>query len=167
MQHAQPIPSSFPWRAATLVVGALAALELVALIALGAVRLAPSHHVAAATKKQQQPVHDAASAPRVKAPPAVPLRPRARVKVLVLNGNGVAGAASAEAQHLEVAGYRIGGATNAQRHDYAQSMVMFVPGWQKEARRLAHDAGVRMVAPLDGLPPRQLKGSTIVLLLGT
>jgi len=166
VQHAQPIPSSFPWRAATLVVGALAALELVALIALGAVRLAPSHHAAAATKKQQ-PVHTAASAPRIKAPPAVPLRPRARVKVLVLNGNGVAGAASAEAQHLEVAGYRIGGATNAQRHDYAQSMVMFVPGWQKEARRLAHDAGVRMVAPLDGLPPRQLKGSTIVLLLGT
>jgi hypothetical protein len=166
VQHAQPIPSQFPWRAATLVVGALAALELVALIALGAIRLAPSHHAAAATKKQQ-PVHHAVSAPRVKAPPAVPLRPRARVKVLVLNGNGVSGAASAEAQHLEVAGYRIGGATNAQRHDYAQSMVMFVPGWQKEARRLAHDAGVRMVAPLDGLPPRQLKGSTIVLLLGT
>jgi hypothetical protein len=97
----------------------------------------------------------------------VPLRPRARVKVLVLNGNGVAGAASAEAQHLELAGYRVGGATNAQRHDYAQSMVMYVPGWVKEARRLAHDAGVRMVAPLDGLPPQQLKGSKIVLLLGT
>jgi hypothetical protein len=26
---------------------------------------------------------------------------------------------------------------------------------------------VRMVAPLDGLPPRQLRGSKIVLLLGT
>jgi hypothetical protein len=45
--------------------------------------------------------------------------------------------------------------------------VMYVPGWVKEARRLAHDAGVRMVAPLDGLPPQQLKGSKIVLLLGT
>ena len=89
------------------------------------------------------------------------------VKVLVLNGNGVAGAASAAAQHLEVAGYRIGGATNAQRHDYARSMVMYVPGWVKEARRLAHDTGVRIVAPLDGLGPRQLRGSKIVLLLGT
>jgi hypothetical protein len=166
VQHAEPIPSQFPWRAATLVVGALAALELVALIAIGAIRLAPAHHTVAATKTRT-PVHQAAPAPRVAAPPAVPLRPRARVKVLVLNGNGVAGAASAEAQHLSVAGYRIGGATNAQRHDYAQSMVMYVPGWLKEARRLAHDAGVRMVAPLDGLPPRQLKGSTIVLLLGT
>jgi hypothetical protein len=166
VQHAEPIPSQFPWRVATLVVGALAALELVALIAIGAIRLAPAHHAAAATKTPTA-VHHAAAAPRVAAPPSVPLRPRARVKVLVLNGNGVAGAANTEAQHLEVAGYRIGGATNAQRHDYAQSMVMYVPGWLKEARRLAQDAGVRMVAPLDGLPPRQLKGSTIVLLLGT
>jgi hypothetical protein len=43
---------------------------------------------------------------------------------------------------------------------------MFVPGWIKEARRLARDAGVRMVAPLDGLRPAQLKGSVLVLLLG-
>jgi hypothetical protein len=167
VQHAEPIHSQFPWRTTTLVVGALAALELVALIAIGAIRLAPAHHAAATTKKSPQPVHHMAPASRVAATPAVPLRPRARVKVLVLNGNGVAGAASAEAQHLELAGYRVGGATNAQRHDYAQSMVMYVPGWVKEARRLAHDAGVRMVAPLDGLPPQQLKGSKIVLLLGT
>jgi hypothetical protein len=167
VQHAEPIPSPFPWRTATLVVGVLAALELVALIAIGAVRLAPSHH-ATVVKHTPQPVHRTAPAPQVApAPPAVPLRPRAHVKVLVLNGNGVAGAASTEAQHLELEGYRIGGATNAQRHDYAQSMVMYVPGWVKEARRLAQDAGVRMVAPLDGLRGAQLKGSTIVLLLGT
>jgi len=166
VQHAEQIHSQFPWRTTTLVVGALAALELVALIAIGAVRLAPAHHAVAA-KHTQQPVHRTAPAPHVEAAPSVPLRPRAHVKVLVLNGNGVAGAASAEAQHLQVSGYRIGGATNAQRHDYARSMVMYVPGWVKEARRLARDAGVRMVAPLDGLPRRQLRGSTIVLLLGT
>jgi hypothetical protein len=86
--------------------------------------------------------------------------------VLVLNGNGVSGAASSEAARLEAQGYRIGGATNAERHDYARSMVMFVPGWIKEARRLAQDAGIRMVAPVDGLHPSQLKGSGVVLLLG-
>jgi hypothetical protein len=167
VQHAEAIPTQFPWRTATLVVGALAALELVALIAIGGVRLVPAAHHAAAATHKPRPAHHTAAAPSVAAPPAVPLRPRARVKVLVLNGNGVAGAANAEAQHLAVAGYRIGGATNAQRHDYAQSMVMYVPGWLKEARRLAQDAGVRMVAPLDGLPPAQLKGSKIVLLLGS
>lgn len=89
------------------------------------------------------------------------------VRVLVLNGNGVSGAAAGAAQHLELEGYRIGAATNAPRHDYAQSMVMYVPGWVKEARRLARDAHVRLVAPIDGLEPAQLKGSKVVLLLGT
>jgi hypothetical protein len=42
-----------------------------------------------------------------------------------------------------------------------------VPGWVKEARRFARDTGVRLVAPVDGLTPAKLKGSKIVLILGT
>jgi hypothetical protein len=103
----------------------------------------------------------------VAAVPSHPLRPRAHVRVLVMNGNGVSGAASSAAQRLEVEGYRIGGATNAPRHDYARSMVLYVPGWVKEARRLAHDTGVRLVAPVDGMRPSRLRGSKIVLLLGS
>jgi hypothetical protein len=89
------------------------------------------------------------------------------VRVLVLNGNGVSGAAAGAAQRLEIEGYRIGGTTNAARHDYSKSMVMFAPGWAKEARRLAHDERVSLVTPLDGVKPGQLKGSKLVLLLGT
>ena len=99
--------------------------------------------------------------------PSHPLRPRGRVRVLVLNGNGVSGAAATAAQRLQLEGYRLGGAGNAPRHDYARSMIMYVPGWSKEARRLGRDTGVRLVAPLDGLRKTQLKGSKIVLLLGT
>ncbi len=165
MQHAAQIPTTFPWRAATLVVGALAAAELVALIAIGAIHAAPKHRHTA------QPVHAAKTAtppvPHVAPPPSHPLKPRSLVRVLVLNGNGVSGAAAAAAQRLQLEGYRIGGATNAARHDYARSMVLYVPGWVKEARRLAHDAGVGLVAPVDGLRGPQLKGSKIVLLLGT
>jgi hypothetical protein len=86
--------------------------------------------------------------------------------VLVLNGNGVTGAASAEAARLQSDGYRVAGAVDAERHDYAESMVFFVPGWQKEARRLAHSVGIRVVAPIDGIRGPQLKGSKVVLLLG-
>jgi hypothetical protein len=46
-------------------------------------------------------------------------------------------------------------------------MVLYVPGWVKEARRLAHDTGVRLVAPVDGMRPSRLRGSKIVLLLGS
>jgi hypothetical protein len=98
--------------------------------------------------------------------PQTPLRPRSHVRVLVLNGNGVTGAAAAAAARLQGDGYAIGGSTNAQRHDYARSMIMFVPGWAKEARRLARDSGIRMVSPVDGLRPAQLRGSKVVLLLG-
>jgi hypothetical protein len=166
MQQVHYFPSSSPWRVATLAVGAVALVELVALLVVGGVRLAPSHRtVAASASPAKTPA--AKPAVHVKLAPTHPLRPRGHVRVLVLNGNGVSGAAAAAAQRLEVEGYRIGGATNAARHDYAKSMVMFVPGWAKEARRLARDAGVPLVTPLDGLKATQLKGSKIVLLLGT
>jgi hypothetical protein len=100
-------------------------------------------------------------------PPTHPLRAHDRVSVLVLNGNGVQGAAASTASRLRAVGYRIGAAQNAQRHDYARSMVMYVPGWVKEARRLAHETGVKVVAPVDGVTPARLKGSQVVLILGT
>jgi hypothetical protein len=98
---------------------------------------------------------------------SLPLRPRSRVAVLVLNGNGRQGAAGAEAARLQGVGYRIAGATNAGRRDYARSMVMYAPGYGKEARRLARDAGVRLVAPADGMTPAALRASPLVLLLGS
>ena len=164
MQHAEHIHTSFPWRTATLVVGTIAAAELVALVGIGAVHLAPKHPAAAAKAiRTPPPVHVNKVAPL----PSPPLRARTHVRVLILNGNGVQGAAATEAARLQSAGYRIGGAQNAQRHDYAQSMVLYVPGWIKEARRLAHDTGIRLVAPVDGLRPAALKGAQAVVILGT
>lgn len=165
MDHAQPIPESFPWRAATFVVAAIAAAELIALACIGAIHLAPKHaHAAAAAA----PVAHAAT-PKRKAPvvPSHPLRARSAVRVLVLNGNGVQGAAGTEASRLRLDGYRIGATRNAARHDYAQSMVLYAPGWLKEARRLARDTGFRVVAPVDGLRPSALKGSKLVVILGS
>ena len=173
MQHAEHPPSVFPWRAATIVVGAIAAVELVALIGIGGVHLAPRVHAAKAGAAKPTVEKPVAAKPRAVQPPAVPrvpshpLRPRARVSVLVLNGNGVQGAASSKAASLQGLGYRVGGAENAERHNYARSMVMYVPGWVKEARRFGHDTGVRLIAPVDGLTPGKLKGSKIVLILGS
>ena len=165
MQHAEPIPTSFPWRGATLVVGAIAAVELLVLIGVIALHFAPKHAVArsAASTKARPVVH---ATKRVAAVPSHPLRARSRVHVLVLNGNGAQGAASTEAARLLRAGYRIGGAENALRHDYARSMVLYVPGWVKEAKRLARDTGIKLVAPIDGLTPAKLKASQAVVILG-
>jgi LytR cell envelope-related transcriptional attenuator len=167
VQHAEPIPTSFPWRGATLIVGAIAAVELLVLIGIVALHLVPKQAVArtAAPAKTHhaKPVQHIARA----AVPSHPLRARSHVHVLILNGNGVQGAASTEAARLQSAGYRIRGAENALRHDYARSMVLYVPGWVKEAQRLAHDAGIKLVAPIDGLTPAKLKASQAVVILGS
>ena len=169
MDHVQELPAPFPWRAVAVLAAGVALVELVALVAIGLMHLAPKATAEPTPRTAAtvaHPRHVPVRAVRRVTVPSIPLRSRSHVRVLVLNGNGVTGAASAEATRLEAQGYRIGGATNAERHDYARSMVMFVPGWIKEARRLAHDTGIRMVAPVDGLHAAQLRGSGVVLLLG-
>jgi hypothetical protein len=172
VEHAPSLSRSFPWRTATIVVGAVAAVELVALALVGGTRVAqlvrPLVHPHAA-KAAAAPPHRAAAHVKPLQLPAVPshpLLPRTRVSVLVLNGNGVSGAASTEAARIQGLGYRVPVAKNAARHDYARTMVLFRPGYAAEARRLARDAGVHLVAPVDGIRTSQLRGSQLVVILG-
>jgi hypothetical protein len=167
VDHAQQLSHDFPWRTATVVVGIVATVELVALIGIGATRLAApvrAHATAAAKHTATAPTPRHATM-RVVTPPAPALRPRARVSVLVLNASGVNGAAGAKAQGLQTIGYGASRSENAPPHDYARSMVMYVPGYAQEARRLGRDAGIGMVAMLDGMRKAQLKGSQLVIVL--
>jgi LytR cell envelope-related transcriptional attenuator len=178
----------FPWRTATYVASAIAALELLGLVGVGAFVVAHPfrhHGTTATTASSTTPAvttpattahHVATVARRVAPIPAKdrvapvaphPIRARSQVRVLVLNANGVQGAAHSEAAHLQGLGYPIGGAANAPSHHYSQSMVMFVPGYAKEARRLARDTGIKLVAPVDGLTQSALSGSRLVVLLGS
>jgi hypothetical protein len=43
---------------------------------------------------------------------------------------------------------------------------MFRPGFEREARRLAKDLGVRRVVPLDGMRPAELQGAHVALVVG-
>jgi hypothetical protein len=168
VDHAQQLPHTFPWRTATVVVGAVAVLELVVLIGIGAARFAPTAHTHAVTAA----THPAATKTirratrHVAAIPTHPLRPRAKLSVLVLNGNGVSGAAGAEATTLQALGYGRSLSQNAPRHDYATSMVMYAPGYAQEGRRLGRDAGVHVVSLVDGMSRAQLRGSQLVVVLG-
>jgi hypothetical protein len=167
VEHAPQLSHPFPWRLATGVVGVIAVVELVALIAIGAVRLAPTHHAKAAAAQAKHSAVPVRPVVHVPPPPSHPMKARALTRVLVLNGNGRQGAAGSQALQLTTLGYSVAGAENAPRHDYAHSMVMYVRGYLPEARRLARDIGLRMVAPVDGLSPSRLQGSKLVVLLGT
>ena len=98
--------------------------------------------------------------------PSRPPVPRSRVSVLVLNGNGTSGVAGATATRLLGRGYRSATAANAPDTAYATSLVLYRRGWAPEAQRLARDAGVRIVSPLDGRPPAGSGRDQIVVILG-
>jgi len=97
---------------------------------------------------------------------ATPLRPRSRISVLVLNGNGMSGAAGTTATRLLGRGYHSAAATNAAVDNYATSLVLYRPGWEREAQRLAHDAGIRVVAALDGRLPAGSGRDQLVVIIG-
>jgi LytR cell envelope-related transcriptional attenuator len=168
-----------PWRTRTLIVTGIAAVELLALVAVGVVVLGKGwfQHVraSAAPKAAQSAAHHAAraalrpTAPAAKPKIVLPARPmvtRVQTGLLVLNGNGQSGAAGAEARAVRAHGYPVVAVGNAKRNDYAASIVMYRPGYDREARRLAHDVGIAVVSPLDGLLPSQLKGAKLMIILG-
>ena len=162
-----------PWRTATLVVAAIAAVELVLLVMLSGALLAkptPAGHratpKAAAEKATASQTADAKRLQQTVAKTPAAELPRRKVTVVVLNGNGRQGAAAAAADRVHRRGYRVGLVANAPSHNYATSLVMYRKGFQGEARRLARDLGVKVVGPLDGMRPGQLHGAQTVLILG-
>ena len=170
-----------PWRTATFVAGAVAVFELVALVAIGIVFLGPSlldwmqsDPRGGATKAAVVKARAEGQAPSVARPPkakadrqhAKALLPRSQTSVLVLNGNGVAGAAAAEAERVHARRYVIAAVGNAPRTDYDRSLVMYRPGHRGEATRLARDLAVRLVTPLDGLRRSQLMGAHVAVIIG-
>lgn len=151
------------WRKAAMAVTVFAALELVALAGLGMALLGNplSHHLKAEAA--------AAAEPRVRTgPAALPTKttlPRAETSVIVLNGNGRAGAASTAADRLSARGYLIASTGNATERS-PRTMVMYRRGYAAEGKRLARDLRVRLVTPLDGMRPSQLMGAHLVLIIG-
>ncbi len=165
-----------PWRTATFVAVAVAAVELLLLIVVGGALLAKPDQGAKRTASANPTAAHAATKARTSKPAAAPAAkpgraaaaelPRRKVRVLVLNGNGRQGAAAAAASRVSNRGYRIGGVENAPRSDFTRSLVMYRRGFEGEGRRLARDLGIRIVGPLDGLRAAQLKGAQAVLVVG-
>ncbi|HSL63482.1 MAG TPA: LytR C-terminal domain-containing protein [Gaiellaceae bacterium] len=168
MEHAHPLPDR-PWKTAAVLASAVAVVELAALVVLAVGAIAEPVAQEAqrvAVERTLAPVERPAPTPKAK-PSSKPVAlPRGETAVVVLNGNGVAGAAAGVGERIKGLGYVLGAVGNAPRSDYARTLVMYRPGREAEARRLAKDLGVRVVAPLDGLTPTELLGAHVALVLG-
>jgi hypothetical protein len=158
-----PAPAQLdrPWRTATLVAGGVAAFALVLLLIIA---------VALLSKPLSAHAEGAAVAKGAKVPsrpePTHATLSRGKTSVLVLNGNGITGAAAAAASRIRARGYPVGATGNAAP-SYGRSVVMYRPGRLPEAKRLAADLGIGPVGPLDGITLRQLHRAQLVVVLGT
>jgi hypothetical protein len=152
-----------PWRRATIAVSAVAAIELLLLTIVGIALFGMPllhHFESSAASAATPPSRTATPAPVKKQ-----LLPRNEVSVMVLNGNGRAGAAHTAAARVRAHGYLLGNVGNAPQIT-PRTLVMFRPGYAGEAQRLGRDLHVRIVRPLDGMRTSQLLGAHLVLILG-
>jgi LytR cell envelope-related transcriptional attenuator len=165
------LSSTQPWRVTALIASSVAAVELCILLVVGLIVF--GDFFTGQVDKATDPLEvtkaavarDKAAAKKAGAP-AKPILPRGETSVLVLNGNGVTGVAGMTADAARARGYLIAGTDDAPRSDFARSVVMYRPGFAREAKRLGRDFRVRQVTPLDGLRARQLQGAHIVLIVG-
>jgi hypothetical protein len=167
-----------PWRTAAVVAAGVAAVELFILVVIGVILgaklltdSAEKAVISATTAAKTAATTPAASeAPSKKAAPAsttpVANLSRGKTSVVVLNGNGLPGAAAVAAQRLRHFHYIVAATGNAPRTDFRRSLVMYRKGYEGEAIRLAHDLHLRRVTPLDGLKLRDLQGAHVALIIG-
>jgi len=151
VEHAQPLDRPLPWRA-------LALFASVVTLGAGSWLLLAQHPA------RTHPVPRSGRVPKRQI--VGPLRPRSRISVLVLNGNGISGAAGGEATGLLAHGYRHAVPADAPSLHYARSLVLYRPGWQREADRLARDVRIPTVAPLDGRIAPAYAHVPLVVILG-
>jgi len=157
-----------PWRTATLVASAVAAVELVLILILGVALLGQplSERMRDTARDRTLGVATAAvkEQPKIGSPVAQ-LAPR-ETTVLVLNGNGVSGAAHETASRVEARGYSIAHIGNAKRTTFTRSVVMYRPGFRGEALRLAGELRIKIVGPLDGMRTGEMMGAHVAVVVG-
>jgi len=163
MEHAQDVDLVRPWRRATIAVTAFAALELIVIagIAMALLGNPLADHFRASAAEASTPRKRTA----LPAPTKKPTLERSELSVMVLNGNGLAGAAHTAADKVGKHGYLVGNVGNAPQQS-PRTLVMYRPGYAAEGVRLGRDLRVRVVRPLDGMRPAQLLGSHLVVILG-
>jgi Na+-transporting methylmalonyl-CoA/oxaloacetate decarboxylase gamma subunit len=176
MDHSLEYEPLQPWRAAAMIATGVAAVELFLLLLIGFVLGAKAFSAKtetatmAAIKReapqaaQTQSADNKSAASDKKQKPAI--LARGRTSVVVLNGNGIPGAAAVSADKAHSLHYIVTATGNAPSTEFARSMVMFRPGFKPAAQRLAKDMGVKAVTPLDGITRGDLQGAQLALIIG-
>lgn len=153
-------PAARSWRRTAIVTAAIAGVELVILLVIVLAFIAkPFTDDAGQKAKATEPAKAEASAPA---------GPRTETPVIVLNGNGVTGAAGSAARRIRKLDYPVVAVADASRRDFSRTIVMYRQDSREAGVRLARDLGlpVRRAVPLDGMRLKDLQGAALALVLG-
>jgi hypothetical protein len=139
-------------------------------------KTAAKHHVAAAAAKTHPATRPSLAAQSRPTPQPVKrlkpahhptvIPPPSKTPVMVLNANGVTGAAASAAANLQRYGYATPVVGDARTRGLATT-IQYRPGYGPAARSLARRVGnVQYVTPLDGYRESDLHGADLILILG-
>ena len=87
------------------------------------------------------------------------------VDVAVLNGTSVPGLAAKVGDDVRVNGFRLGAVTNS-RDQFDQTVVRYAPGQRREAKKVAHDLGVKPLQPIDRQTEQTAGDADVVVIAG-
>jgi len=177
VENRADLPATPPWRSAAFIAATVATVELVILLIVGiwlfgkffsdeVTKATDPTTVARAAVERRLEAQGVQPEPATETSGTKQLLPREETSVLVLNGNGVGGAAAKAARKVRKKDYLLAGTGNAASTDYPRSIVMYRPGYEAEAKRLAKDVDVRRVVPLDGMRKSELQGAHVALIIG-
>ena len=121
MDHPSSLPRPHSWRTTAVVAAAVATFELVLLVLIGLAFIGHAVETGAGPVKALTPAKDEVSAAMTSqqstTPKQRPLMKRTEISVMVLNGNGRAGAAAETADLIRTRSYLIAGTGDAPRTD--------------------------------------------------
>jgi hypothetical protein len=100
--------------------------------------------------------------PQRKAPPVVP----ANVTVSVLNGTTVSGLARKVGDRVESFGFQLGNVTNDSNQQRQESVVLFKPGHEREARAVGRRLGISQRERIDAATQALAGDATVVVVTG-
>jgi hypothetical protein len=89
----------------------------------------------------------------------------ADVDVAVLNGTSIPGLAVKVGDDVKANEFKLGKVAESPR-PYQQTVVMFAPGQQRAARRVAHDLGVKPLQPIDAATTKLVPDADVVVIAG-
>jgi hypothetical protein len=87
------------------------------------------------------------------------------IEVTVLNGTSVAGLAATFGDDVESKGFNLGAVTNSSS-SFEASVVMFKPGHEMEARKVAKQLGITKLQPMNGEIQSVSAGADVAVIVG-